>query len=224
LGDASIEQVMEALIEDAGADAGAAQAIVEKRACAEDDLAFRAFRNLLLIREDRVPSRQMTWETVGELFATSHATEGEPDLFSSGRRRIRCDDPTLRAALRRLIAASPERIRVRDLDLDEKYVRAVISLFDFDILSLHTIPAPCALAVPDRPSASPLARVMVGEGLGWVATLEHRIVNLDAGTIGVVARVDGSHERDTLESTLGEARIDERPPLMALAKLGLLRP
>lgn len=223
LGDASAELVVDGILMDqAPAPAPALQQFVEARACADDDLAFRQFRRLLLTRDDALPRRHVDPRVIEGLFAASYAEEVEPETFAAGPRRIRCDHPPLRDALRRLIAASPERIPVRDLGLDDAYLRALIGLFDYEMLSLHTVPTSCSPTVRQRPKASPLARVMVSEGMDWAATLDHRVVALDAGAKEVLAMLDGSTEREDVYARLSGRGFDGEAAVAGLAGIALL--
>ena len=223
LGDASFERVADGMLMDqAPAPAAALQQFVETRACADDDLNFRQFRRVLLTRAEAAPGRHFDPRVVEGLFAVSYAEEVEPETFAAGPRRIRCDHPPLRDALRRLIAASPERIPVQELNLDDAYLRALIGLFDYEMLSLHTVPTVCSPQVPERPRASPLARAMVAEGMDWAATLDHRVVSLDAGGKEVLALLDGHTDRDAIHARLAGRGFDGAAAVAGLAGIALL--
>jgi hypothetical protein len=223
LGDASYEQIMEGmLIDQQPAPPAVIQSFVEARACAEDDLTLRSFRRLLLTREGVEPRRHFDPRAVETLYAASYAEEVEPEQFAVGARKIRCDHPPLRDALRRLIAASPERVPVQELGLDDVYLRALVGLFDFEMLSLHTVPGTCAIEVPERPTASPLARAMVAEGMDWAATLDHRIVALDAGAKEVLTVLDGSADRAAMFAQLDAREFDGAAAVEGLARIALL--
>lgn len=223
LGDASFELVGDGILMDqAQAPAAALQRFVEARACAEDDLAFRQFRRVLLTRDDALPRRHADPRAIESLFAASYAQEVEPETFAAGPRKIRCDHPPLRDALRRLIAASPGRVAVRDLGLDDAYLRALIGLYDFDMIALHTVGSTCTSQVSQRPTASPLARVMVAEGMDWAATLDHRVVALDTGAKEVLMMLDGATDRQNIYARLADSGFDGEGAVTGLARIALL--
>ena len=192
LGDASHEQVTEAVLTDDDIPPEARQGYVEARVCTSDDLAYRTFRRVLLIREAAVPTRRLDPRGVEELYAQCNAREEGDGEFVTGIGHIRCAHPVLAAMLRRLIAAYPARIPVRDLELDDNCLAATVDLFDQGIVGLHTVGTPAALSPPDPPIVSPVARAMIAEGAQRVPNLSHQIAALDAGAARAAMMLDGS--------------------------------
>jgi predicted O-methyltransferase YrrM len=201
LGDASAELIAEAAVDETLSPPDL-QAFVETRACDGDDAAFRFFRRALLVRDSVQPTRRLDPRTIERLWAMSSADEIEPNIFASGNNRVRCDHAPLVDALRRLRAAFPARVPVAELGLSDGYLKALVGLFDFDMLALHTVAAPWAVDAGERPCASPLARAMVAEGPLWAVNLDHQPVRLSEETAAGLRQVDGSLSRAELIAKL----------------------
>lgn len=221
LGDASAELVTEAFADD-DLPPAQVQRLVEARACANDDATFRVFRCALLVHGDAQMTRRLEPAVVESLWAMSYADEVEPFVFKNGEKKIRCEHPPLADALRRLRAAFPARLSVRALGFDAPLLKALVGLFDFDMVSLHTVDAPWAGPEGERPAVAPLARVMVAEGSDWAANLDHRVVRLGADPIAAMALIDGSRDRAALLATLADSGIPGELALTGIANHAFL--
>lgn len=221
LGDITAGKLTEAFVPEA--DAGPdAQRAVEQRACADDLASFCMFRRVVLIRAESVPRRVLAPATIATLYAASPADEAEPGLFVLGKDKVQVPYPALAAVLRRLIAAWPDRVSVSALDLAPELLAPLLSLYDHNIVMLHTVEAPFATEPGERPWTSPLARAMIARGDPHIATLAHRAMFLEPSVAAAVAALDGGGDESRFAAVIAEVGIDRAAALTNLAACAML--
>lgn len=223
LGDTTIDRMRQSFVNegDEGADL---QHRVEERACAIDEAEFCMFRRLLLIREEAAPPRVVKQAAVETLYAGSIADEPEPGVFVHRGDRVEIANEGLAAVVRRLMAAHPARVPVRDLALAPDMVEPLLALYDHNIVNLHTVDAPWAVVPGEHPRTSPLARVMLAQGIPSVATLAHFPLQLEPSVAEAVMALDGESENGRFDAIVAEAGVPREVALANLAGLSLLMP
>jgi SAM-dependent methyltransferase len=176
------------------------QAELVRAAQLRDYLEGRYFRQSLFVRAELPVSRRFDPQRVAPLWAGCHGRRTGETEFTTDQERCEVSDPGLIAALDRLIASYPARIRCGELFGDDAHLDALFRMFDAGLITLHAGPAPCATEIPERPTASPLARMQLREGWPAVATLDHRTLAItDERARAFIQLLDGSRDRAELE-------------------------
>ena len=197
-------------------------------ACNRDVLDVQFFRQALFVQQAAYPRRTLDLDVLQSLFVTCQGYEVEPNIFAAGGERYSISDVALHAAINTIIAAVPRRIPVADLALDPAHLKAIFGLFDAGLLTLHTVPSPFGTSVDGRVVSSPLARMMLAENMPWVATLDHRAIELAPGPAAMVMALDETANAERLAVAARSAGLDTPAALddglRSLARLGLLVP
>ena len=164
-----------------------------------DYIEVRFFRNALFVRDDGRPRGALNLDGVNELYAGASGERTGDGEYQLRDGQFAVDDDGLKAALDRLIAADPERLRVGDLVDTPSQTHAMFRLFDSEAVVLSTTPAPFATRLSDRPVASPLVRALVADGLPAVCRLDHRALALpDPEPRRMLELADGTRTVDEL--------------------------
>lgn len=204
-------------------ESGDVQARIVRLAQERDFEELRYFRRSLFVRAGLEPSRTVDPARIRPLWATSCcAREGDSGNWRSADGGVfEVHDPALAAALDRLAEARPGRLPIAQLDLDDPRLSSLLHLFDLGAVELHVGPAPFAVSAPDRPTVSPLARAMLGEGLDTLCTLNHSTVRIaDPALRRFLAGLDGSRGSPDLRDLAAEAGFsdpDQWPQALGLA-------
>jgi protein-L-isoaspartate O-methyltransferase len=193
---------------------------------ARDHADFRFFRQTTLVRDTARPSRTIDQAALGELWACTRCTQEGDIRFQLGPNVFDMEEPVLAAALARLVAAKPERIRVRELVDGDTLRTALFQLFDAGLIDLHTVPPPYQIGRSERPATSPLVRAMLAEKMQTICTLDHRLMNVsDEGPRLVLAHLDGTRDLAGLADIGRQAGLETADALAAgldkLAKEGV---
>jgi SAM-dependent methyltransferase len=180
-------------------DADASEAALVHRDQARDYVNGRYFRSSLFVRREADPSRRIDVKLIRSLWASAYAQEVSENEFKIGDVRIAIGDAGLAAALRRLIAAWPDRVPIAELFDDEDHLIGLIRLSDAGIGDVHIGPAPFTLAPGEMPLASPLVRMQIAEGQKMISTLDHRSAEMgDERARRFVTLLDGTRNRAEL--------------------------
>ena len=193
----------------------------------EDYIAVRFFRNAIWVRDDGRPRGALDLDVVAGFYASASGKrigDGEYELRDG---TFSVDDDQLKAAMDALIAAHPARLRVADIAPSPGHVQALFRLFDSEGIGLHTVEAPFATTLPDRPTASPLSRALIADGLPAICRLDHHAIAIpDPEPRRLLMLADGTRSLDEL---IGEAAAEGlgtpetlRPALEALMQSALM--
>ena len=182
------------------------QAQIVALAQERDFMELRYFRRSLFVRAEARPRRTFEAAAVRDLWASSRcAREGDGWRGEEGT-QFSVRDPMLAEALDRLAQARPARLPVAELDLDDDRLRPLLQLFDLGPVALHSGPAPFATSPPERPSLSPLARALIGEGIENLCTLDHSTVRIEDPVLRhFLAGLDGCRDAGGMRSLAAEA-------------------
>ena len=178
------------------------------RVIERDWIDAQSFRSSLFVRAGNPPRRTLDVDAIDRLFVSSVSrVEGDARVVFGGQ-GYDIVDAALMAALRRVIAAYPQRVAVRDLALAAAQRRALFDLFNLGIVTLHAAPTPFTLEVGGRPVTSPLVRAMLMDNLPWVATLNHAALDLKEGAREMLLALDGTGDAAALDAAAGRAGLD----------------
>lgn len=192
-----------------------------------DFIGVRFFRNAIWVRDDGRPRGVLDLDVVGELYASASGKrigDGEYELRDG---TFSVEDDQLKAAMDALIAADPARLRVADIAPGPGHVQALFRLFDSEGIGLHTVDAPFATSLPERPTASPLTRTLIADGLPAVCRLDHHAIAMpDPEPRRLLMLADGTR---SLEELIADAAAEGlgtpntlRPALEALMRSALM--
>jgi SAM-dependent methyltransferase len=205
-----------------------------------DYFTTRLFRQSVLCRAERTVDRRVDYRRVRKLWVagTAKTADANPDLTSGAAVRfqlgdgaaIALDHPGLKQALFRIGKVFPATLPVAELPDDPDVDEGLLQLFTAGHVELTAGPSPSAREAGERPTASPLARLQLSQGLTTVCTLTHEVVSFeDEASRAFLSRLDGAHGRDALAKALmAEGRDREaalttvETQLTGLARLGLL--
>jgi len=190
------------------------------QAQAADFAQGRHFRQILLVRSAAPISRRRSADAIARLHAASLMRRAGPGRFEApGGAGVEVTDPTIEAILEHLAAIWPSTAPVSALVEDEPRRLALLGLYGLKALDL--LAAPAELALGDRPTASPLARLQARSGATRLTTLRHTMVDVDDEfSRGFVASLDGSRTRaEIARDVAGRFNLT---PEAAMAPLGVL--
>jgi hypothetical protein len=205
-----------------------------------DYFTARLFRQSVLCRAERTLDRRVDYRRVRSLWVAGAAktADDNPDLTSDAAVRfelgdgaaIALDHPGLKQALFRIGRVFPATMPVADLPDDPDVDEGLLQLFTAGHVELTAGPSPSAREAGERPTASPLARLQLSQGLTTVSTLTHEVVSFeDEASRAFLSRLDGAHARDALAKALMDEGQDREAAiavvetqLTGLARLGLL--
>ena len=198
-----------------------------------DFKVLRSYRENLLVHADVALDRRPHAERLSGLFVSApvRTVEDELDVYDVGQKRVKLPDAALRRLIDRIGAAWPAAVPVADLALDDEQAEAILRMYWTGILELHTEAPAYAAKSPDRPTASPLARLQAAAGGPRLTTLRHTMVEIgDPVGLRFIAGLDGARTIDQVAADMAAefgrpldamkdqvlAKLDE------LAKLALL--
>jgi hypothetical protein len=209
LGDADRERMGDAFLPDDVAPEADPEAQLLRILQARDFHDFRFFRQTLLVRDAVLPKRRIDLDALDGLYAFTRCERDAEGRFRLKTDAFEVQDAPLAEALGRLVDAKPGRLAVRDLvDTPTRRI-ALFEMFDAGLIDLCTTPAPYAVAVSERPRASPLVRAMLAEGIETVCTLDHRLMTIqEHGPRHLLAHLDGTRDRAALAPVAREAGLD----------------
>ncbi|WP_420136310.1 methyltransferase regulatory domain-containing protein [Sphingomonas sp.] len=160
----------------------------------------RYFRSSLFVHAEAQFSRVAVDEAMTKLWVTTDTKDIGDDDFQAGKRKVHVNDPRRAALLRTLIARQPEVIRVDSLNLDRELLAALRHYALEDIVTLSTTAPTFTHSLREKPKASSLARMQIGQGSPVVATLAHKTMALqDPDLRHLVTLLDGAHDREALK-------------------------
>ena len=149
----------------------------------------------------------------------------EKDEFVAGNKHLDFEDETMKAAFRRIVAASPGRLPVAGLIEDTQRRRMFLKMFMIGHVDLHTTPAPFALAVGERPCTSPLVRAEIASEQPRLSRLDHWQLSIDQAHLrAMLAAANGRRTVAEIASAVdGVFPADEIvPALNAAARKALM--
>lgn len=246
------EVELQTMFADALGEAGAAfvdgfDDLIEQEQCI-DFLRLRTFRQTLLCRAGLAVERELDLDRFATFYFHADLTPQEtPDLRDPRPQPYRSSSgaicvvqhPLTKAALQALAEAYPDALGFEELlhaagqrvraagsahagaraHLLGELVRLYLRLF----LGVGPVPERFPRGVPERPCATPLARVQAAAGVGHVSTVRHEPMQLDAFALGVLRYLDGTRTRAALVESLlrdiraGRLRLDPMPDSAVLA-------
>jgi hypothetical protein len=182
-----------------------------------DLLRFRTFRMTVVCRADAAIDRALSTRRLAGTHLSGHLLEPETGVFRTPRGdAMSVERDESREALRRLAAAWPATVPFEELPAPAG--RDLLRCVARGLVRAQLSPARCALRAGDRPLAAAHAR-LAARGPGLVPNLRHENVQMNDAGRRLLARLDGTRDRATLEAELGAdgpALLDE------LARKGLL--
>jgi SAM-dependent methyltransferase len=182
------------------------QAQIVRLAQERDFLTLRYFRRSLFVRAEAAPRRTFQPGAARGLWVSSRCARDGDGWRGEEGGEFAVKDPTLAAALDRLAEARPGRLPIAELALDDDRIRSLLHLFDLGAIELHSAAAPFTTSAPEQPMVSPLARVMLHEGMDVVCTLDHAVLRLeDAVLRKFLAGLDGSRDPEAMEKLAAES-------------------
>ena len=209
LGDADRERIGDVFLPDDCEDDSDADVQALRIAQAGDYREFRFFRQTLFVRDSAQPSRRLDQDAIADLFATTRCADLGDGSFQLDSRVFEMADPDLARAMTEMVAARPRRIRVRDFADTPARRSAMFQLFNVGLIDLATVQAPHALALSDRPTTSPLVRMMIAEDMPVVCRLDQRLLSIpEFGPRHVLSKLDGSLDRAAIEEVGREAGLE----------------
>lgn len=193
-----------------------------------DFLTGRAFRQTMLCRHGVELDRRRRWEPLAGLYFASpiereelkesDAHEGRRYLGMRGRSAL-VGDPIVQKALEHLGAAWPASVSFHDLAaaggaVDEAGLEVLgqnlLQLTEANFLKLHAHPFRLAAGISERPRASALARLQIGER--FLANLFCEAVATPDPLGGLVLeRLDGTRTKPELIAELSAVLDAQRP-------------
>ena len=141
-----------------------------------DYINVRFFRNAVWVRDDGRPRGALDLDAVGDLYAAASGERTGDGDYTLRDGEFSVEDDALKAAMDALIAADPARIRVSDIAPTPSHAQALFRLYDSEGVTLHTVDAPFATSMPERPTTSPLVRTLIADGLPAVCRLDHHAI------------------------------------------------
>lgn len=195
----------------------------------DDHRQIRFFRQTLLVRDSARPKRALDTQALGDLFVTTQAEPTEDNHFRLGPNHFEVRDPMLSEGLARVARIRPQRLRASVIADTPDRRMALFQMFDEGLIDLFTEAAPSATELPPRPRTSPLARMMLEDGMLTVCTLDHRLLGVtEEDPRQLLLLLDGSHDVSLLLQDGPMGGLDSQDKLdAALAKClreGLLMP
>ncbi len=200
-----------------------------------DFRVLRTYRENLLVHASVPLRRRPEPGRLAALFVAAPVRrveeEAADDVYDIGQKRVKLPDAQLRQVVERIGAAWPAALPVADLDLDEEHAEALLRLHWNGVVELLTAPPAFAVKVPDRPTASPLARIQAAAGGARLTTLRHTMVEIgDAVGLRFIAGLDGARTVDQVSADMAaehdrpaqEMRRQVLSKLDDLVRLGLL--
>lgn len=206
----------------------AAQSI-ELREQYYDFLELRAFRQILLCRQDQAIARPVDPATMGRLrFSTSANTVGASTngdfAVQNPLTGIRADVPApYKRVLDQVRAAWPNSLPFSEIfpaETNRGAIAAMVEkLWGGALIEAHAMNIPCGDGKDDRPVGWSLARKEAALNLP-VTTRLHTQTQLDETSARLLEKLDGTVSRNDLQGQFDE--LDER--LAWLGSMGLLNP
>jgi SAM-dependent methyltransferase len=193
---------------------------------------LRGYRQNLLVHAAVMLNRRPDPTHLRPLYASTAAKATETGLYQVGTLRFQLDDATLQGVVERLSAAWPAALPVAELVGDDERLGALLRMYWSGALELHSAAQPFSIGVPERPCASPLARLQAARGEQRLTTLRHTVVEIgDEPGLAFIASLDGARTVDRIAADvaveLGGALDQIRPAVETklgdLARLGLFR-
>jgi 2-polyprenyl-3-methyl-5-hydroxy-6-metoxy-1,4-benzoquinol methylase len=193
-----------------------------------DVLRRRALRKTILCRQDAKLDRTVRPERVRRLFVASPAqverpgaagatggTAGTVEYSSPYVDRASITDVFVNGLMARLMGAWPRSVAVEEIIAHESDAAAervcatLAQLLLIGLVEFDAYPPACAIAVSDRPVASPVARLQARRGTE-VAHLRHGTVTLTPLHREVLMQLDGSRGRREIVEHLVQVAADGR--------------
>ena len=213
-----------------------------------DFLRVRAFRQTLLCRTGIALTRELDLDSFAAFFYHACLEPKEPPDLRDPRPQpyvapageicvVR--HPLTKAALQRLAEAYPDSLGFEELlsaaqtharaagsthaDEREHLLGELVRLYLRLFLGVGSAPERFARELPERPCATPLARIQAAAGPGHVSTVRHEPMHLDDFAACVLHYLDGTCTQAALVETLlrdiraGRLRLDPMPEETVLA-------
>ena len=166
-----------------------------------DDKSVRFFRQSLFVRADRMPERRVDLSHFKSFYVSSTSLPIDETRFAWSGGEFTIDDPVLAGIMKRIVDASPDRLRLSDLTDDETVIRALFRFCEVGWASFHTVPTPYAVAPLERPKLSLLARAQMELDRDIVARLDQRVLKVaEPGPRAFMRLLDGAHTLDELRA------------------------
>ncbi len=195
-----------------------------------DFIRNRKFRRTLLVHDDIALNRTPTLSVLKNMHLSSlvRPESATPDLVGEGQEHFTGEDgagittnhPVFKIALASLYEAWPKtvpyaeliattvqklqgsRYPATSLEVEAMFAERLIRCYMSNLIAIHTWAPPMALAVSERPLASPLARYQAEKGFPLLTNLRHRMVKIQTMDRFVLPKLDGQHDRSALMAHL----------------------
>ncbi len=190
---------------------GVGQGFVDPGKAAIDDDSFvrhlqtmdyrtgRYFRASLFVQGDAVFSRVVDHQAAATMWAATHSRVAADGSFQLGGMALRIDDPRHARMLAALIGRGPGWHAVGEVAADEDLRKSLCRRAIEGFVTLHAAAAPFTLQPSDHPVASRFARAALRSGERRIATLDHRLIEIDyPAERALIPLLDGSRSRADL--------------------------
>lgn len=223
LGDAKNTRVLEFVLDegdDRTVDPAEIDRTLLRRVQTRDNVDVCFFRTSLFVRADAPVSRVPNLGAVGDLWVSTQLTyiDEEDEFRGSKDRVVKFSLDSMTAAFRRIAAAAPGRVPLREIIEDDDWRQAFVTLFKSSLVDLHPGPAPFVTEIGERPESSPLARAEIAAGKVVLPRLDHDVIKIENADIhalllaangertiaGIAREVEGLFPEDEIADVLGQ--------------------
>jgi len=168
---------------------------------AQDYEELRFFRQLVLVRSDRSPSRVPVAAALRDLFIGGSFDDLGGGEWRTASGEFTLHDAGLATKLERMTAYWPRYIPIEDLGASDDELLALLELWHDNLVFFSVTPERFARDPGSHPCASPLVRAQLEQGTPNVCSLHHVPVGVeDPAARALLAACDGTRDRTALSA------------------------
>lgn len=179
--------------------AGISEAALLDRLQAQDYASGRYFRSSLFVRAETPFSRIVDHEAARTMWAWTHATTADGQIFKTDKIALRITDPQRAAMMQKLIASGAQMLPVSEVATSPEMLGVLCHYALEGLVELRSQPPAFVIRPGELPTASPLARIQAAEGGSRLVSLRHDWATLDhPGLARLVPLLDGTRDHAAL--------------------------
>ncbi|HEY2710678.1 MAG TPA: class I SAM-dependent methyltransferase [Caulobacteraceae bacterium] len=164
---------------------------------------LRPYRENLLVCAETLLNRRPEPARLLGLYASSSAVEVEPGVFDAGPIRFTVTEEVLIDAAKKLGAAWPAAVPIREVIDSEAAAGALLRMYWSGVINLHCAPFPYTTTVAERPRAFALARLQASRGDVHLTSPRHTTVEInDKVARDFIAGLDGARTVDEIAADM----------------------
>jgi len=223
--DSGVRVNLDGFVPDGVAPEGDLDKLVVRAAQATDYATVRFFRQSLFVRSAHKLLRVFDPQTLDGLWMSCSPQKEEDGSYRIGRSTFRINDDEMVRMIDIVSAHSPERFSFAEKVRDEGRRLTLLHLFGRGYIRFHHGPVPYSLSAGDRPKLSPLIRAMLDQGYENVATLDHKLMDIEQDELkALLLAADGTRTLAEIAALPGLPFPAEHvgPALEAAARRALL--